>query len=113
MQISSNSAVAAWSVSLVCGRALIPAWFVTIEVSKRGLLKKPRSPRETRTFATEAEAKAFARLMLDKGLAVFAGTINPHSPKQLIPSNRVHAWLAYENSLQGEPPSDDDEKKTP
>ena len=69
-------------------------WYVTFEVRKRGTLPKQRSPRETRTFATEAEAKIFAREKLDEGLAVFAGTLNPHSPKQLIPSSDIHAWIA-------------------
>jgi hypothetical protein len=78
---------------------MIATWYVTFEVRKRGTLPKQRSPRETKTFATEAEAKAFARSKHEEGLPVFAGTINPHSPKQLIPSSRIHAWLADE---QGE-----------
>ena len=60
-----------------------PIWYVTFEVRKRGILPKQRSPRETRTFVTEAEAKAFARSKLDEGLTVYAGTINPHTPKRL------------------------------
>ena len=28
-------------------------WYVTFEAQKRGILPKSRSPRETRTFATE------------------------------------------------------------
>jgi hypothetical protein len=73
---------------------LAPTWYVTFEIRKRGLLsKKERSPRETRTFATEAEAKMFARVKLDNGLVVFAGTINPHLPKRLILSNSIANWL--------------------
>ncbi|MBR1174672.1 hypothetical protein JQ617_11955 [Bradyrhizobium sp. KB893862 SZCCT0404] len=75
---------------------MIPTWYVTFEVRKRGLLLRARSPRETRTFATEHEAKLFARAKLDEGLAVFAGTINPHLPRRLIPSTGIHAWLADE-----------------
>ena len=71
-----------------------PTWYVTFEVRKRGLLLKQRSPRETRTFATEADAKQFAHARLDEGLVVFAGTINPHVPRQLIPSSQIHVWLA-------------------
>ena len=71
-------------------------WYVTFEVRRHGTLPKPRSPRETRTFATEAEAKAFVRAKLDQGLVLFAGTINPHAPRQLIPSSRIQAWLAGE-----------------
>jgi hypothetical protein len=44
---------------------------------------------ETRTFATEIEAKQFARVKLDEGLAVYAGTINPHLPKRIIPSGGI------------------------
>lgn len=75
---------------------MTPTWYVTFEVRKRGTLPKQRSPRETRTFATEAEAKAFVRAKLDEGLVVFAGTINPHVPRQLIPSPRIQAWLVDE-----------------
>jgi hypothetical protein len=71
-----------------------PTWYVTFEIRKRGLLKKERSPRETRTFATEPEAKIFARAKLDEGLVVFAGTINPESPKRLILFHDVGDWLA-------------------
>ena len=69
-------------------------WYVTFEIRQRGLLKRrARSPRETRTFATESEAKVFARSKLDEGLVVFAGTINPHLPRQLIPSQNIADWL--------------------
>ena len=65
--------------------AATPIWFVTFEIRKRGILPKQRSPRETRTFATEGEAKIFARSKLEEGLTVFAGTINPHYPNGLSP----------------------------
>ena len=52
--------------------------------------------RLTTTFETEAEAKHFARAKLLEGLIVFAGTINPYLPRQLIFSNRVAAWAAGE-----------------
>jgi hypothetical protein len=85
-------------------------WYVTFESRKWGLLPKRRSPRETRTFATEAEAKIFARAKLDEGQVVFAGTLNPHLPKRLIPSSRVHLWLAegHEDDVEPQPRSDDD-----
>ncbi|MBW7970447.1 hypothetical protein [Bradyrhizobium sp. BR 10289] len=73
---------------------MIPTWYVTFEVQQRGILPRQRSPRETRTFATEQEAKLFARAKLDEGLAVFAGTINPHVPRRVIPSAGINAWLA-------------------
>jgi len=84
---------------LVCIGAAVPlTWFVTFEIRKRGLLhKKERSPRETRTFATEAEAKIFAQTKLEEGLVIFAGTINPHSPKRLILSRDIAGWLLEES----------------
>lgn len=74
---------------------MTPTWYVTFE-RKRGILPKQRSPRETKTFATEAEAKAFTRVMVQEGLAIIAGTINPHLPKRLIPSSGIHSWLEDE-----------------
>jgi hypothetical protein len=69
-------------------------WYVTFEIRKSGLLhKKERSPRRSRTFATEADAKVFARARLDDGLIVFAGTVNPYSPKQLIVPEDIVRWL--------------------
>ena len=70
---------------------MTPNWYVTFEVRGRGILPKPRSPRETRTFVTEAEAKIFARSKLAEGLVVFAGTINPHTPKRVVPSSHIQA----------------------
>jgi hypothetical protein len=71
-----------------------PIWYVTFEVRQRGILPRQRSPRETRTFATEAEAKIFARSKFDEGLVVYAGTINPHTPKRLVPTSQIDSWLA-------------------
>ena len=69
-------------------------WYVTFELQKRGLLsKRRRRPRSTRTFTTETEAKSFAREKLNEGLVVFAGTINPQLPRQLIPSGRISEWV--------------------
>jgi hypothetical protein len=70
-------------------------WYVTFEVPRRGALVRPRSPRSTRTFETEAEAKAFARMKFDDGLIVTAGTINPHAPRTAIPSEGIPRWLEY------------------
>jgi hypothetical protein len=74
---------------------VLSTWFVTFEIRKRGLLaEKERSARETRTFATEAEAKTFARAKLEEGLMVFAGTIiNPRFPKRLIPPHDIANWI--------------------
>jgi hypothetical protein len=66
---------------------------VTFEVQKHGLLPKRRSPRVTRTFETEIEAKNFARAKFNEASVVFAGTLNPYLPKQLIPSSSISLWL--------------------
>jgi len=86
-----------------------PTWYVTAEVRKSGILPKQRSPRETKTFATEAEAKIFAHAKLDDGLAVFAGTINPYTPKRLILSSQILTWLAEEPANTEPPPGGDQE----
>jgi len=85
-----------------------PTWYVTFEVQRRGILPRQRSPRETKTFATEQEAKLFARAKRDEGLAVFAGTINPHLPKRLIPSSGINAWLADDQDSATAGTSDSD-----
>jgi hypothetical protein len=84
---------------LVCIGVAVPlTWFVTFEIRKRGLLrKKERNPRETRTFETEAEAKMFAQTKLEEGLVVFAGTINPHSPKRVVLASDIAGWLVEES----------------
>jgi hypothetical protein len=74
-------------------------WYVTFEPHKRGTLPRPRCPRQTMTFASEAEARQFARAKVNEGLTVFAGTINPHTPKQLIPADRITHWLATESNV--------------
>jgi len=71
-------------------------WYVTFEPHRRGTRPRPRCPRQTATFATEAEARQFARARLEEGLTVFAGTINPHLPRQLIPADSIAHWLMAE-----------------
>ena len=71
-----------------------PTWYVTFEIRKRSvLLKGERSRRETRMFASEAAAKSFAHARLQEELVVFAGTINPNSPKRLILFPAIPDWL--------------------
>jgi hypothetical protein len=71
-------------------------WYVTIELHKSGTLPKPRSPRFTSTFETEAEAKDFARTKLREGRLVFAGTLNPVSPRRTVFSQDIPAWVSDE-----------------
>ena len=68
-------------------------WYVTFEVQPRRMLPNPRHPRLTKTFETEVEAKLFAKEKLDQGLVVTAGSLNPHAPKQIIPSSAMSIWL--------------------
>lgn len=75
------------------GQPMVFTWYVTFEVHKRGALPKRRSPRETRTFETETQAKNFARAKSDEGLIVYAGTINPSIPRRLIPSSEISHWI--------------------
>lgn len=68
-------------------------WYVTFEVPRTGTRVRRRSPRLTKTFETEANAKQFARTKFEGGLSVTAGTINPHVPRRAIPSVSIPAWL--------------------
>jgi len=86
------------------------AWYVTFEVQKRGVLPKRRSPRITKTFRTETEAKDFARARFNEGLVVYAGTINPHLPRQHITSGRIPIWLEETQGEQAARPAGDPEK---
>ncbi|TYL83403.1 hypothetical protein [Bradyrhizobium cytisi] len=85
-------------------------WYVTFEVHKRGTLPKRRSPRETRTFESEAAARTFAREKFNEGLIVFAGTLNPFLPRQLIPSGDIPSWIAQD---QGEEVDGQGDKRDP
>lgn len=88
------------------------AWYVTIEVRKRGTLPKRRSPRVTRTFETEIDAREFAREKFNEGLVVFAGTLNPHVPKRIVPSDSIPMWLAGSQAQDAEPPDRSDDKES-
>ena len=68
-------------------------WYVTFEVHRRGVLPERRSPRSTQTFASEAEAKSFARAKFNEGLVVTAGNLNPCVPRQILASGDIPAWL--------------------
>jgi hypothetical protein len=87
-------------------------WYVTFEVQKRGVLPRRRSPRATRRFETETEAKDFARARFNEGLVVYVGTINPHLPRRLIPSKSIPSWLGQaEEQETAEPGSAQEQKK--
>ena len=63
-------------------------WYVSSEtyVTRRHV-------RSSSAFASESQAKRFARQELAAGKAVYAGTINPHTPKCFIPPEKVQSWL--------------------
>lgn len=63
------------------------------------------------TFQTEAEAKDFARTKFRDGLMVFAGTINPYSPKKLISSRELPHWLGETQEPPDEDRDDADDEK--
>jgi hypothetical protein len=87
------------------------SWYVTFEVQKRGLLPRRRSPRATRKFATETEARDFARAKFNEGLIVYAGTINPYSPRQLIPSSSIPSWIEHAEEQETVDPEHAEEQK--
>lgn len=88
-------------------------WYVTFEVHKRGTMLKRRSPRATRTFETEAEAREFARAKFNEGLIVHAGTIIPHKPGRTIPSSDIADWLDGEREQQDRDDAQGADKKGP
>jgi hypothetical protein len=88
-------------------------WYVTFQVHKRGTMLKRRSPRATKTFETEAEAKDFARAKFNEGLIVYAGTIIPHKPRRTIPSGDIPAWLDAEREQQRRDDAQESDGKKP
>jgi len=48
--------------------------------------------RTTKTFKSEIDAKLFAKQIIAKGWTATAGTLNPHQPKQTIPSSKIEEW---------------------
>ena len=89
------------------------SWYVTFEVQKRGVSARPRSPRATKIFETETEAKDFARAKFNEGLIVHAGTIIPHKPGRTITSSDVPAWLDDEREKQIQDDAQESERKEP
>jgi len=67
-------------------------WYVTFEVPTDGTLSRRRHPRLTKTFATEAEAKDFARTKFNDGLIVTAGTIIPQPSSRTCRNGQFRRW---------------------
>ena len=67
-------------------------WYVSFVAS--GDLSADRVRRATKTFAGEHEARQFARAKFEAGdKSLVAGTINPETPKRVIPSSAIPDWL--------------------
>ncbi len=49
--------------------------------------------RATQTFKTEEHAKTFVKEIAANRQRLTAGTINPHSPKRIIPAAEIAAWV--------------------
>jgi hypothetical protein len=67
-------------------------WFVSFAVRAPDATHQ-RYQRQTRTFASEREAKAFAASLLDRTDDISAGTINPHSPRRVIAPAAIMDWV--------------------
>jgi hypothetical protein len=52
-----------------------------------------RFARQSRSFANEEAAKAFARTLLDRTNNISAGTINPHVPRRVIAPAAIVDWV--------------------
>jgi hypothetical protein len=70
--------------------ALAKKWYVSFVPVGR------KQKRTAKTFETENEAKAFALNILATGLAVSAGTVNPHLPKRTISPADAKMWAQSE-----------------
>lgn len=69
-------------------------WYVSFVLPKSKKRAAARhAPRQSETFLTEDEAKAFACQKYKQGLVVSAGTLNPHLPRRTIPPTVIHLGL--------------------
>ena len=70
-------------------------WYVSYRsnIMPRRDNEERRFVRATRKFKAEAEAKRFAREIIEKGWSAIAGTLNPHTPKKTIASTQILDWI--------------------
>jgi hypothetical protein len=67
-------------------------WYVSYIAN--GDMLGDRTHRGTKTFENENDAKEFARARSKAGdKSLIAGTINPVTPKRVIPSASIPDWL--------------------
>jgi hypothetical protein len=74
-------------------------WYVSYRsnILRRRYDGEGRFSRATRTFKSEAEAKRFAREVIEKGFSAIAGTLNPYTPKKTVASTRILDWISGED----------------
>jgi hypothetical protein len=71
-------------------------WYVSAKGPSEWRPKSSRapSPKKTKSFSTESEAKQFAKAMLSDGFAVTAGTLSPHQPRRcIITASKIDQWI--------------------
>ena len=77
-------------------------WFVSIEVPRQLLPASSRTPaRQTKTFATEAEAKQFAReMLLAERKNIIAGTLlgADQTERRIITGAKLYRWIEEEET---------------
>jgi hypothetical protein len=83
-------------------RTATSRWFVSVEVPRQMLLGSQRtSIRQTRTFATETEAKQFAKeMLLADRKNIIAGTLLSADPtaRRIISGSHLYRWIEEEES---------------
>ena len=55
--------------------------------------------------------KDFARAKFNEGLIVYAGTINPYAPRQLIRSSSIPSWIEHAKEQETADPDRVQEQK--
>ena len=71
-------------------------WYVSYRsnISPKRDAAERRCVRATRKFKAEADAKRFAREIIESGWSAIAGTLNPHTPKKTIASTQILDWIS-------------------
>jgi hypothetical protein len=75
---------------------LTDIWYVSYRsnISPKRESGGRRCVRATRKFKAEADAKQFAREIIENGWSAIAGTLNPHAPKKTVASTEILDWIA-------------------
>jgi hypothetical protein len=88
-----------WSLLEVEALTERDIWYVSYRsnIAPKRENEERRYARATCRFKTEADAKRFAQEMINKGWSAIAGTLNPCSPKKIVPSTKILDWIADED----------------